>query len=328
MIYSIIILNDRLEKRMKASSEKYITERGTRFTRKQKDLFLQEITQDMENLGYTSTRFHGKKGFVKVDNVLFGNLKHAKTVLYIPYDTPQKLLWPDPKYYPLNGNRSGMKEVFYVYGPALVVYMLLLAGTSFLPSLIEDARLRLGMTVFMYVMIGFLIFYLSRGFMNRNNVNRNTLSIIAALELAERFDKETRKKVCFLFADQNKNRYAGAALAAEELKKQNRTPGMICLNCIAAGENIAIGYPVNSKKLAQELNRFHKVKWKQMEMDDKKRFQTMMDHFPKAVMISSGTLDEKGDLCVKHTGTSKDTVYEEENLKQVVDLLEAYIKAL
>lgn len=313
---------------MKQSYEKYLTAFGTRFTLHQKTRFINEVVKDMKELDYESTLINGKSGFTKVRNLLFGNLKHAKVIICVPYDTPQKYFWINPKYYPLNGNRSNIKELFPVYGPAIAIYLLMFIGIQFTPSSSENLQLQTLFVALMFLMIGFLVFYLFRGFANRKNYNRNSVSIIAALQLAEQLDKDTRKKVAFLFTDKNKHKHAGAIVAVEDFMKQNRNPNIICLNCIATGDVMAIGYNPSTKKLAQELNRANKTKWKQVELNDNKRFQSMMEHFQKAVMISSGYIDAKGDLCVDHTGTGKDNRFDESHLQQVVDALETYIKAL
>lgn len=313
---------------MNQSFEKYMNTFGTRFTLRQKGRFINEIVNDMKALDYESTLINGKRGMSKVKNLLFGNMKHAKVIVCVPYDTPQRFFWPNPKYYPLNGNRSNIKELFPVYGPAIVVYLLMFLTIQYTPALTEDLNLQAILIVFTFFMLGFLVFYLFHGFANRKNYNRNSLSVVAALELASKLSKEDRKKVAFLFTDKNKHKHVGAVVAVEDFMKQNRNPNIICLNCFGVGDVLAIGYNPNTKKLAQELNRNNKPKWKQIELDENKRFQSMMEHYQKAIMISAGYMDAKGDLTIDGSGTGKDKEYKEENLEAVVNTLEAYVKTL
>lgn len=313
---------------MKQTFEKYKSALGTRFTLRQKNRFMNSIVEDMKSLDYESTLINGKSGMTKVKNLMFGNLKHAKVVICVPYDTPQRYFWPNPKYYPLNGSRANLKEFFALYGPAILVYILIFIALQFIPSTTENLQFQAVFVMIMFLMIGFLGYYLFVGFANHKNVNRNSLSVIAALEVADRLDKDNRKKVAFLFTDKNKHKHPGAVVAVEDFMKQNRNPNIICLNCIGTGDVITIGFNPNTKKLAQELNRMNKVKWKQIELDDNKRFQSMMEHYQKAIMISSGYFDAKQDLTVDHTGTRKDNTFREENFETIVHTLESYIKTL
>lgn len=313
---------------MNQSFEKYMNAFGSRFTLRQKSRFIKEIVSDMKMMDYESTLINGKRGMSKVQNLLFGNMKHAKVIVCVPYDTPQRYFWPNPKYYPLNGNRSNLKELFPVYGPAIVVYLLMFLVIQFTPTMTADLNIQALFIVFTFLMLAFLVFYLFHGFSNRKNMNRNSLSVVATLELASRLSKDERKKVAFLFTDKNKHKHIGAIIAVEDFLKQNRNPNIICLNCFGVGDMLAIGYNPNTKKLAQELNRHNKKKWKQIELDDNKRFQSMMEHFQKAIMISAGYQDAKGDLTVDGTGTGKDNTYSNENYDAVVDVLESYVKTL
>lgn len=313
---------------MKQSFEKYISTFGTRFTPRQKNRFINEMVNDMKEYDYDSTLINGKKGLTKANNLLIGNLKHAKVIVCVPYDTPQHYFWPNPKYFPLNGNRANLKEFFALYGPAIILYIIIFLGLQFTPALTSNLQYQTILVGVTFILLGLLAYYLFIGFANHKNVNRNTLSVITALDIADQLDKNSRKKVAFLFTDKNKGKHVGAAIAVEDFMKQNRNPNIICLNCIGNGDVAAIGYNPNSKKLAQDLNRMNKSKWKQIELDDNKRFQSMMEHYQKAVMISVGYMDAKGDLTVDHTGTGKDTTFQEENFEKVSTMLVDYIKTL
>ena len=114
----------------------------------------------------------------------------------------------------------------------------------------------------------------------------------------------------------------------EAFDKMGKNPTIISLNCIGRGKDMVIGYLANSRKLAQDLNRKLDVRLKQVQITENMRMQSAMEHFLKAVVIAAGTFDEKQQLCVMGTGTSKDKYIEDENIAKVAQIITKYIEAI
>lgn len=72
--------------------ERYTKEYGCRYTRRQKNKFLEVLHKEMAECGYESTDIQGKRLFSRANNVLYGNVKQMKQVIVVPYDTPEKRL--------------------------------------------------------------------------------------------------------------------------------------------------------------------------------------------------------------------------------------------
>ena len=70
--------------------EKYTKTYGTRFSRRQKKRFIEALHQDFHALGYEPTMIEGKKLLSHAHNYLYGNMKQMKTVIVVPYDTPER----------------------------------------------------------------------------------------------------------------------------------------------------------------------------------------------------------------------------------------------
>lgn len=313
---------------MKNYYEFYTKQVSSRLMAHDKRKFRSQIEKDFSELGWNVTFMKGKSGFSKVTNVLAGDLKFAKVVIAVPYDTPAKVFWPNTKYYPLNGNRSNLKGFLPLYGPALIVYGMILAILSFQNQIFSNAMMRGIFSIFSMVILGFMMYYLLHGFRNKHNHTRNSASIMAALEIAKSLSKDEKRKVAFLFTDKNVHRHPGAKVAMEEFQKIGKSPTIISLNCIGRGKDMVIGYLANSRKVAQDLNRKLDVRLKQIQITDNMRMQSAMEHFSKAVVIAAGTFDEKQDLCVLGTGTSKDHHIEDENITKVVQIITKYIQTI
>ena len=66
---------------------KYSKEFGVRFSWTQKSKFLKEIEKDLKELGYESSIHSKRIRFSKVRNLIVGNLKSAKKIVIVPYDS-------------------------------------------------------------------------------------------------------------------------------------------------------------------------------------------------------------------------------------------------
>lgn len=313
---------------MEKQYEFYTKKGSARLTSRDKKKCRKQLKKDFQELGWELSSIDGNSGLYKVKNLFVGNMKSAKVVITVPYDTPPKVYWPNPKYYPLNGNRSNLKGFLPLYGPALIIYAIIFIILSFQNQILPNEIMRSLFSVGAMVILIFMMYYLLHGFTNKHNATRNSASIIAALEIAKSLSKDDKRKVAFLFTDKNIRRHAGAKVAMEEFKNQEKNPTIIALNCIGTGKDMAIGYLANSRKVAQEINRKLKVRLKQVQIDNTMCIQSPMEHFLKAVMISAGTFDDKNELCVAGTGTGKDCHIDDENIAKVVQMIITYIQAI
>lgn len=305
--------------------KKYSEEFGARFTKRQKTKFQNALIEDFKQFGYTCDIVQGKSLLSRANNLLFGNLKHAKTVIAVPYDTPAKVLWPKSYFFPLDGMSTSNKSLISTFAPVLILYLAVMAimyGMEGLTSKLTSVVLG-----FVLLLILFIFYLMLHGVSNKKNYNRNSAGIYAAYKLAESLDKDTKRQVAFLFLDSNKTKHLGAKAAAEDFLRQGKNPNVIVLNTFAKG-TLQIGYNGQNKKLAQDLNKKfpNAQRVKMIALTNEMRNSSPMEHFAKAVTIGAGELDKKNRLCVMGTGTGKDVEIDEENINKVVDMLQAYVK--
>lgn len=307
---------------------KYSEAFGARFTKRQKARFQQAIIDDFKELGYDHQIVKGKRLLSRANNIVFGNIKHVKHVIAVPYDTPQKVFWPKSYYFPLDGMATSNKTLVPTFGPVLALYLILLAAMYGIEGFAPEATsIKIAMTVIVLLVI--LLFYLMlHGITNKHNYNRNSAGIAAALEIAKALSKDQRRTTVFVFLDANKTRHLGASVAAEDFLKQSKNPNIIVLNTFARGTHLQIGYNPQNKKLAQELNKAlsNANRLKTVELTNEMRNSSPMEHFAKAVSIGAGELDKKGRLCVMDTGTGKDCIIDEANVDTVITMVSEYLK--
>lgn len=129
-----------------------------RFTRRQKIMFINEISKDFIDMGYTA-QVHVKKLKFRspVTNLHLGDVDNAKVVFLAPYDTGSVVMSKDYKYFPFNPAKTVKAEKL-----SLII-------NSFLPK-----------------------------FANRFNFNRNTASVVLCRELAREFKDKKKKPAFIL----------------------------------------------------------------------------------------------------------------------------------
>lgn len=308
--------------------QKYSETYGTRFTRKQKAAFRKALIEDFESIGYSHTLVTGRKNITTAANLLFGNLKHAKTIIAVPYDTPQHIFWYKSEYYPLDGMTSANKNLIPQFAPIVILYVLLLVIIYGSDSFIHDALSANAIFVTALALIALLFYLMLHGIANRKNYVRFSAGIAAAYEIAKSLNKDEQRTTAFLFIDRNKARHLGAHVAAEDFLKQSKNPNVIVLNTFAIGSQMQIGYNAQSKKLALELSKLgsDNDKLKTVALTDEMRTSTPMEHFVKAVCIAAGELDDKNRLFIKNSATAKDCVIEEANVDRVIQMISGYLK--
>ncbi len=307
--------------------DRYTKEFGTRFLRFQKHKFEKALTKDMEEAGYEKKVFEGKKMLLmKAEDYFYGNLKRMKTVIVVPYDTPERKFWHKVLYYPFDGTKTMNKTLIATYVPAIIVYLIILVAIYTVSNFIGSVTMANMFSLILFLFVIFLVYFMLHGFANHKNVNRNSSAVVAAVQLAKRLDKDERQRVAFLFTDKNKGTYLGAKIADEQFVKEGKNPNVICLDCIGTGSVTGISFNPGNRRFATDLAHEYKDKIETVKLDDMMRVQTPMSHFRKAVMVASGELDENNRLYVLGTGTRKDKVADEEHIDSVCDMLYAYIQ--
>lgn len=296
------------------------------FNKRSKITFANKLIDDYAKLNYKGVVDTRKVGLKKVHNILIGNFKTAKHVIVIPYDTPKKVLWPNYKFYPQNGDVAMKKNFLPYYMPLIIAYLILLAMVYILPDMLnlKSQNVLFSFAVLYLIFMMVLIF---RGFANRNNAVRTDTSIALAYEIAQMLNTSTRKEVAFVFTDANTMKMQGSEALEKFLLSINRNPNKIILYCIGKGDRISVAYRKGSRKQVQDMIKKNKCSYpiEQKVLDNSACVQLPMDHLDNVIMISSG---EKinNELCVQGLCSHKDTVYEEAILDEVKHLLVNYLE--
>lgn len=308
--------------------EKYGKIYGTRFTKVQKQKFLDTLTQDFTEMDYTVTKIKGKKLLTRSHSYFFGNIKNMKTLIVVPYDTPERKFWFKTFYYPFDGTKTLNKNMIGTFVPLILLYLFIF-GVLFLGKpLLSSPEAASVVSIGMFLLVLLLIYMMAHGIRNKHNAVRYSASISTALAIAKRFDRDEKKRVAFLFTDKNKTSFLGAQSSIEELNKSNKKPNIICLDAIGSEDTTMIGYVPQNRKMASEVAVHHPLKKTNIQtvkLDDQMRLQTPFSYFQKAIVIASGRVDSQGCLLVSGTAKASDKHANIEIIQHIEDMVYAYL---
>ncbi|MDF9825564.1 hypothetical protein M2475_001445 [Breznakia sp. PF5-3] len=308
--------------------EKYLNTFGKRFSKKEKQQFQTAITDEFHALGYKSEITSERSKFSKLENIYIGQPKQAKYAYVIPYNTPARVLWFKNKIYPHDGYFNMRKLFLPTYLPMFIGYGFLLAFVYLFPSFISKDVLNIFYPLcFLY--LGVLIWFILHGFGNKHNYVNNSSAIALAVQLAENLPENRRKEVMFIFSDGNKPSTAlGNPQITKYLQEHNKLNlSLISLYCIGSGNTIELFCDRNTKSIGKELTKTYKgeTSLKTRHINDNDKNNTVIEGFPRAMMISSGTY-EKDYFMVSDVGTPKDEHIEEFVIDTIYDILIDYMK--
>ena len=288
------------------------------------------MDEDFKALGMEGSVLMKKRFsvFPRYDYV-YGNLKQAKNILVIPYDTPERCLWYKNTYYVNNGTKNQNAGLVQTFVPIIVFYLLFVVLLYVLPPYFPTAGAQAAISLISLLLMALILVALTKGFPNKKNFNRNTSGILAALEIADAIGVDGRRKTAFVFTDANKGVFFGDMILKDELSFMNRNPNVIQLNCVGDGEELSIGYTQGNRKSANELVKCCKgdVKHEMCELKEEERQNSSMAHYKKGLLVTSGTMNEKGYLVTMKTASGKDCVLDDALIDTVTEMLKRFIAA-
>ncbi len=299
--------------------EKYVNTHPVYFYNKQKENFKDTIIEDFKTLGYEGEEMFVKNRIVRVRNIIIGNIKSAKHMIIVPYDTPQRVFWSNYEYYPQNGSKILKKSFWPTYVPIIVCYLLLLALIYGLPILGVSSEITLFITALYFA---FLSIFIWKGFPAKHNATRNNAAIASALQIANNLPTHKKKDVVFVFTDVTNMRLRGIKALDLYLKTKNKQHQKIILHCIGQSDTVQIGYSKGMRKMANALKKNSEARVCLIE--EQNAANLAMSFLKDAITISSGKIVGE-DIVVYKTASNRDVQYNEEVLDTITNLVTQYV---
>lgn len=291
-----------------------------RKSKRQKDGFLDEVTEYAKNQGYTVTVEAGKQG---VRNIVIGVPNQAKYLITAHYDTPASIGLPNLI---APNNPFG----FFLIQFALVgILIALAAAVGFLVywlGVAERTAFFVGYAIYMILLVLML-----RGPANRNNANDNTSGVVTVLEILTVIPEELRRNVCFVLFDLEEAGLVGSAAYRKLHKDVTENQVILNLDCVGDGDIIQLTPVKKARKDSILLEKLSdicgKFGNKELRLRSKGFYKGSSDHknFPNSVAIMAFRYCKGIGLYCSRIHTWRDTVLDTENIAVLRDALISFI---
>lgn len=279
---------------------------GKRYTRGQKELFLEEAVKACGEHGRRTCFQTRQNRLSGLCSLVIGDLDQADTVVACAYDTPGASVLPGIRYYPFHPARNTREE------GRVLLFHLFLAAACFLPVflLLKDftalsmgGRLWRGLAALPFLAVAWRLL---QGFANPVNFNRNSAAVAVVMKLAETVDNP---QVAFVLMDRGCSSLWGARVLQEACKEEKT---VILLDGLAAGEKM-----VTAHRKGADISGLWREGWIDKEYEET---QNILGLFSKGILLTSGSV-EKGQFVVRHTRSRGDREVDMERLTEIYEMM-------
>ena len=299
---------------------------GARYTNRQKFAFASYLVKQLEKQECSPKLLGGglKKG--EPAAILCGDLDRANIILAAPYDTCSKAFLPGYRYYPFSKKKSeeqnrlnGLVELFL-----MAVFVLLCALVLYKTGVeLNFSSFRTFLTLACVGVLGLLTGAVAKGVSNRQNLNRNTASVMLLYTLA--LELKENKKAAFVFCDRaclNGEGYGFLARACENKGRKN----FLILDCVGYGDAVWAVHKAEEKERAHKLAASpYSGEIKALELSKEAWQDTAVSCFPRAVLLCSGQMQDN-ELVVSYTRGKRDGIVDLDRLEELKKVLAEYIR--
>jgi len=294
-------------------SRKIIEDFQIRKSKKQKEAFRTWLCAELRNAGYAPSV---QTGFA-AKNVVAGDADTAKVIFSAHYDTCAVL--PIPNFI------TPRNLFFYICYQMLflLIFLVVIFLFDFSFFLLTGAPAAVGIGL-SYILCIFLVWWILNGPANKHTANDNTSGVVTLLETALTMPDEDRKKVCFVFFDNEEKGLFGSAAFTRAHKKAKKEILNINFDCVSDGDSIQF-YPGGGLKkdgaaLEQIERAFESRGEKQTEVVRGFGFYPSDNAaFKRGVGVCALKHKKIVGYYINRIHTSKDTIFEEENIEILRD---------
>lgn len=290
-----------------------------RKSKKQRTAFIEYVKTVAQNLGY-ETKI--EKGTFGARNIVVGNADKAKVLYTAHYDTCAKMFFPN-FITPKNFLIYALYQLLIVAGFFVVSGIVGILATAIMMNLgIDDTTATDAGIDIAFLVYFVMLFLLILGPANKHTANDNTSGVTTLLDIMASLPDNQRGKVAFVFFDLEEAGLFGSSSFAKNHKDIRNNTLVINFDCVSDGKTILFALKKTTKK------------YKDLLLHAFKSTDTItVDVAEKGVFYPSDNANFKGGIGVAALKTSKltktlymnrihtsrDTVYDEENITYLVN---------
>lgn len=289
-----------------------------RKTKKQKQAFIDLMRQHYPQLQLQ------EGGFPQCRNIIIGDIESADIVLTAHYDTCAWL--PFPNFIaPKNPLLSVLYSIVLVVPMVVAVFLL----NQLLSLVNADYWVHYWVSLAAY--LGLLLLLVA-GPANRHTANDNTSGVIILCELLQVLTEAERFKAAFVLFDHEEIGLVGSSFFRAKYKKQMRDKLLINFDCVSDGDHLLIAASKAARTEHATLlkNSFLPTETKSVLFAKAERTYYPSDQIGFRKSVAVAALKHKRFLgyYMDRIHTSKDTVFEKENIKFLCQSIHRLLKSL
>lgn len=287
-----------------------------RKNKKQKTAFIEFLQERYPELKVESG------GLIYNRNLVLGDVETAELVVGAHYDTCAQL--PFPNFLP-------PKNIVLYIGYSLLICIPFFAVGALCAWLVSLADALDGLEgLAMYVgTLGSLFGVMMGGPASKHTVNDNTSGVLTLVQLYEALSEEERKRVAFVFFDNEENGLIGSARFAKVHKKDMKGKLLLNFDCVSDGDHLLFVMQKGAYKLADQLRAaFLPCEGKEVlvEKASNTLYPSDQANFPVGVGVAAMKKKKGIGLYIDRIHTKKDTVLMQENLDCLVEGTKRYLE--
>ena len=212
---------------MTSFSQLILSDWQVRKTKKQKLAFIRLMQSHFPEMRVEESKIIHNR------NLVAGDIATAEFILSAHYDTCAVLPFP---------NFIMPKNILITVLYSLLIcipFFLIAFGFNLLLTLVTDSFFVRYWASFLLI-IGLIVLVFFAGIPNKHTANDNTSGVITLCELMERMPEELRKKVLFVFFDNEENGLLGSAFFRKLHKKELKDKLILNFDCVSDGNHILL----------------------------------------------------------------------------------------
>lgn len=297
-------------------SRKILEDFQVRKTYKQKTAFIQLLKEQFPDLSVQEFSFW------KCRNLIVGDIASADIILSAHYDTCARLPFPN-----FVSPKKPLLSILYGLVPVALLVAVTLLANVLARFFTADPIFHKVLSLAVYFGLFIMMF---AGPANKHTANDNTSGVIVLSELLQVLSPDTRKKVAFVFFDQEELGLIGSSLFRKQYKYVLKDKLLINFDCVSDGDHIL----VSASKGARE-GYGDRLKAAFLPSEDKSilfanaektYYPSDQKGFPNGVSVCG--LNHKPFLgyYMDRIHTHKDTVFKKENILHICNCMLRFLR--
>lgn len=292
---------------MRDISKLILNEYQVRKTKKQKDEFIDLLMNELKD---EQVRIE-QSGMFKSRNIIVGDLEKSKYVLSAHYDTAPVLPFP---------NFLTPKNLFiYLLFNIALIFGFIIISSTVCKVIFAVTQSVLFTDILRITLLWFFILWMFFGKANKHTANDNTSGVIVLLELMK--CKDIRDQVCFVFFDHEELGLLGSSTFSKKYKNIMKDKLLINFDCVSDGDYMMLITSKSAESYKDKLNEsfYGENKYVVVSKSSNTIYPSDQKNFKNHIGVAAFNKNKLYGYYIDKIHTSKDVVFDERNIKMIVE---------